>query len=211
VPSTRGILALRRRRRVATLRPNDRIERATEEDVRAAVARRVKAQFDREVALAVRRPQPPDEALSLRHHRIRRAGGTMSEKPAVVIDPICGMRVDVVTAEAEGLTVDLDGRIFAFCRPDCRASFLMDPVGHVTGAEASAAGPAEAMVGRSATEGSSGTSLPEIDAGFRLWYENCACCLGDAFPDVKAQLDAERAAAAQDPVAPGICEVAEGG
>ncbi len=126
----------------------------------------------------------------------------MSEKPSVVIDPICGMRVEVATAEAEGLTIDLDGRIFAFCRPACRATFLEDPKAHAARAEAaaSAAGVAAA-----------GTALPEIDAGFRLWYENCACCLGDAYPEIKAQLDAERAAAAQAPVAPGICEVAEAG
>ncbi len=136
----------------------------------------------------------------------------MSEKPSVVIDPICGMRVDVTTAEAEGLIVDLGGRIFAFCRPACREAFLEDPMAHAARAEAAVAAPVGAVAGgHSASGASSGTPLPEIDAGFRLWYENCACCLGDAFPEVKAQLDAERAAAAQDPVAPGICEVAEGG
>jgi hypothetical protein len=34
-------------------------------------------------------------------------------------------------------------------------------------------------------------------------------CLSEAYPDVKAALDAERAAAAAAPVDPGICEVAE--
>lgn len=126
----------------------------------------------------------------------------MSEKPSVVIDPICGMRVEVATAEAEGLTIDLDGRIFAFCRPACRATFLEDPKAHAARAEAAAA---------TAGNAAAGSDLPEIDAGFRLWYENCACCLGDAYPEIKAQLDAERAAAAQAPVAPGICEVAEAG
>ena len=43
----------------------------------------------------------------------------------------------------------------------------------------------------------------------RLWYESCSCCLSDAFPDVKAALDAERAAAAETPVGAGICEIAE--
>lgn len=126
----------------------------------------------------------------------------MSEKPSVVIDPICGMRVEVATAEAEGLTIDLDGRIFAFCRPACRATFLEDPKAHAARAEAAAA---------TAGNAPAGSDLPEIDAGFRLWYENCACCLGDAYPEIKAQLDAERTAAAQAPVAPGICEVAEAG
>ena len=96
----------------------------------------------------------------------------MSEKPSVVIDPICGMRVEVATAEAEGLTIDLDGRIFAFCRPACRATFLEDPKAHAARAEAAAA---------TAGNAPAGSDLPEIDAGFRLWYENCACCLGDEF------------------------------
>ena len=43
----------------------------------------------------------------------------------------------------------------------------------------------------------------------RRWYESCSCCLGDTYPEIKAQLDAERAAAKQPPVDPGICEVAE--
>jgi len=51
--------------------------------------------------------------------------------------------------------------------------------------------------------------LQLIDEGMRRWYESCSCCLSDAYPDIKAQLDAERAAAARPPVDPGICEVAE--
>jgi hypothetical protein len=43
----------------------------------------------------------------------------------------------------------------------------------------------------------------------RRWYESCSCCLADAFPEIKAQRDAERAAAAEPPVDPGSCEVAE--
>ena len=50
---------------------------------------------------------------------------------------------------------------------------------------------------------------PVIDEGMRRWYESCSCCLSDAFPDIKAALDAERAAANEAPVAAGICEVAE--
>ena len=53
-----------------------------------------------------------------------------------------------------------------------------------------------------------GTTLV-IDEGMRRWYESCSCCLSDAYPEIKAQLDAERAAAAAPPVDPGICEVAE--
>jgi hypothetical protein len=48
-----------------------------------------------------------------------------------------------------------------------------------------------------------------IDEGMRRWYESCSCCLGDTYPEIKAQLDAERLAAAQPPVGVGICEVAD--
>jgi hypothetical protein len=33
---------------------------------------------------------------------------------------------------------------------------------------------------------------PDIDEGFRRWYEACPCCLSDAHPDVKQVLDDER-------------------
>lgn len=34
----------------------------------------------------------------------------------------------------------------------------------------------------------------EVDAGMRRWYEGCACCLRDTYPEVKKALDAERKA-----------------
>jgi hypothetical protein len=43
----------------------------------------------------------------------------------------------------------------------------------------------------------------------RRSYESCSCCLSDAYPEVKAALDAERVAIAAPPVEAGICEVAE--
>ena len=123
----------------------------------------------------------------------------MSEKPTTVIDPVCGMTVDVAGAEGAGLTVEHDGRTYAFCGAGCRRAFLEEP--HLYTAEPE---PLAATVAR----GSAGV-LPVIDDGMRRWYESCSCCLGDAYPEIKAQLDAERAAAAQSPVDPGICEVAE--
>jgi hypothetical protein len=50
---------------------------------------------------------------------------------------------------------------------------------------------------------------PVIDEGMRRWYDSCSCCLSDAYPEVKAALDAERVSMAQPEVAQGICEVAE--
>jgi hypothetical protein len=51
--------------------------------------------------------------------------------------------------------------------------------------------------------------LPVIDEGMRRWYESCSCCLSDAYPGIKAALDAERATSGGQPVDAGICEVAE--
>jgi YHS domain-containing protein len=110
------------------------------------------------------------------------------------------MTVDVARAEAAGLLLEHDGRTWAFCRDGCRRAFLEEPAVYVAKAELATAAPAASEPGR---------GLPVIDEGMRRWYESCSCCLSDAYPEVKAALDAERAAAAQPPVDPGICEVAE--
>ena len=120
-----------------------------------------------------------------------------AERPSQLIDPVCGMTVDVARAEEAGLLLEHEDRTYAFCRAGCRRAFVESPQEHVAKAEAAAAAPVAAK------------GPPAIDEGMRRWYESCACCLSDAYPEIKAQLDAERAAAAQPPVDPGICEVAE--
>jgi YHS domain-containing protein len=120
-----------------------------------------------------------------------------AERPTQLIDPVCGMTVVVAKAEEAGLLLEHDGRTFAFCGAGCRRSFVDGPKDYIARAEAAT------------LAAESPRALPMIDAGMRRWYESCSCCLGDTFPEIKAQLDAERAAAAQPPVAPGICEVAE--
>ncbi len=119
-------------------------------------------------------------------------------RPTRLIDPVCGMTVDVGRAEAEGLLLDHDGRTFAFCRTGCRDAFVADPGPYLTMSEATAT--PDALTG--------GTPLV-IDEGLRRWYESCSCCLSDAYPEVKAQLDAERIAHAEETAGPGICEIAE--
>lgn len=119
-------------------------------------------------------------------------------RPDRVLDPVCGMTVDVARAEADGLIVELDGRTYAFCRAGCRRAFEAEPATYAANAEAAPA----------AVESSPG-GLPVIDEGMRRWYESCSCCLSDAYPDIKAALDAERAVASEAPADPGICEVAE--
>jgi YHS domain-containing protein len=133
-------------------------------------------------------------------------------RPAKLVDPVCGMAVDVAAAEAAGLLLEYEGRTFAFCRSGCRRAFVEEPLTYVAKAEAAHAGgaAADASAHDGADHGAADHhALPVIDEGMRRWYESCACCLSDAFPEIKAQLDAERAAAALDPVDPGICEVAE--
>lgn len=120
-----------------------------------------------------------------------------AERPTHLLDPVCGMSVDVGRAEAAGLLLEHDGRTYAFCRDGCRRAFVDGPAEYVARAEAALGAPVE------------GEGLPVIDEGMRRWYESCACCLSDAYPEIKAQLDAERAAAMARPVEPGICEVAE--
>jgi len=125
----------------------------------------------------------------------------MTERPEQLIDPVCGMTVDVAGGEAAGLLVEHEDRTYGFCRDGCRRAFLEEPATYIAQAEAVAATAEE--------RASAAGALPIIDEGMRLWYESCSCCLSDAFPDIKAQLDAERAAASEAPDAAGICEVAE--
>ena len=119
-------------------------------------------------------------------------------RPERVLDPVCGMTVDVAKAEEAGLTLEHEGKTFAFCRPGCLRAFQEEPAVNAAKAEQAHAITVPQAMG-----------LPVIDEGMRLWYESCSCCLSDAFPDVKAALDAERAAKAEAPVNTGICEVAE--
>ncbi len=118
-------------------------------------------------------------------------------RPSTLIDPVCGMAADVAKAEAAGLLLEHEGRTWAFCGRGCRRSFTEDPAEYIARAEAatsqSSIAPAHAVV---------------IDDGMRRWYESCSCCLSEAYPDIKAALDAEKAAASQA-VPEGICEVAE--
>ena len=110
-------------------------------------------------------------------------------------DPVCGMNVRVDAALSDGLVAEHDHHTYYFCRAGCRDEFQADPDRFIT----SHAHAAQDAKPRSAA----------IDDGMRRWYESCSCCLSDAYPEVKAALDAERAAAAQPMADPGICEVAE--
>jgi YHS domain-containing protein len=126
-----------------------------------------------------------------------------TERPAKLIDPVCGMTVDVATAEEGGLLLEHEGRTWAFCRAGCRRDFVEEPDPYVAKAIA-----AEASLTAAPAAATAAGPLV-IDEGMRRWYESCSCCLSDAYPDIKAALDAERLAAAAPPVDPGICEVAE--
>ena len=121
----------------------------------------------------------------------------MSETvPERVLDPVCGMTVNVAEAAATGLTLELEGRTYAFCAARCLKDFAADPAKWI---KADAPGPAAGSLG-----------APIIDEGLRRWYSSCRCCMHDAYPEVVAALDAERTRSRQAVSGPGICEVAEG-
>ena len=50
------------------------------------------------------------------------------EAPAVAIDPVCGMEVEIATAR---FTSEHDGRRFYFCCAGCRRSFEKEPEKYV--------------------------------------------------------------------------------
>ncbi len=110
-----------------------------------------------------------------------------TERPTHLIDPVCGMTVDVARAEAAGLLLECEGRTFAFCRGGCKRAFVEEPLTHIAQAEERAAAAEARAVDKP-------QGLPVIDQGMRLWYDSCACCLSETFPEIKAQLDAELAA-----------------
>lgn len=114
-------------------------------------------------------------------------------------DPVCGMSVRLDAAQRDDLVLDHHGTLYAFCRASCRDAFVADPHRYAQHAPL-----ASAPVSASAGE------LPMIDEGMRKWYDSCSCCLSDTFPEIKAALDAERAAKSEPAAGPGICEIAEG-
>lgn len=128
-------------------------------------------------------------------------------RPEKLIDPVCGMAVDVHGAEHSGLLLEYEGRTYAFCRTGCLRAFVEEPALYVAQAEAAQAEAAQVAV--SAERPTTTPGLLVIDEGMRRWYESCSCCLSEAYPEIKAQLDAERVAHAHPPAEPGICEVAE--
>ena len=123
----------------------------------------------------------------------------MSINPATVDrprDPVCGMAVRPDAATAQGLVAEHERHTYYFCRSGCLEQFAADPTRFITS--------------HHDVEPAIGSGAPiEIDAGMRLWYESCSCCLSDAHPEVKAALDAEREDNAEPAVDAGICEVAE--
>ena len=131
-------------------------------------------------------------------------------------DPVCGMQVRLDVAREDGLTTEHDGVEYAFCRESCLRAFLAEPATYLVAdaarhdARHAAAQPAEATAHAQHPHAGGQTATVVIDEGMRRWYDSCSCCLGDAFPEVKATLDEERRAAGAAGPGAGICEVAEG-
>lgn len=120
---------------------------------------------------------------------------TPNAEPSRERDPVCGMSVRVDVAREDGLVAEHDAHTYHFCRTACLEEFRAAPEQFVTShRHAAEAAPA---------------ATPAIDDGMRRWYDSCSCCLSDAYPEVKAALDAERVAGAAPVAGAGICEIAE--
>ena len=46
---------------------------------------------------------------------------------AQILDPVCGMVVDIETQRRAGLTSEIGGKTYAFCGPGCKRAFDKDP------------------------------------------------------------------------------------
>jgi YHS domain-containing protein len=44
-----------------------------------------------------------------------------------MLDPVCGMTVNIADAREHGLTLEMDDREYAFCGPGCMTSFSKAP------------------------------------------------------------------------------------
>ena len=124
-----------------------------------------------------------------------------------MLDPICDMIVDLAEARDQGLTMELGDREFAFCAHGCLVKFAKSPQAYIPKVDAWLA--QQQHGDHHATAHPQLMEMPVIDTGMREWYASCRCCLSDAYPKVVEQLDAEKAAAHQDPAGTGICEAAE--
>ena len=108
---------------------------------------------------------------------------------AKILDPVCGMVVDVAEARDAGLTLERPEREYAFCGARCLTSFAKDPQRYIPKVEEwlAAVAPEEAHGHHDAT--------PELDNGMREWYKSCRCCMSETYPKLVEQLDAEKAQA----------------
>ena len=98
-----------------------------------------------------------------------------------MLDPICDMIVVVADATARKRTVEYEDRTYAFCSDGCVRAFNADPATWAAKA---------AKVDVAAPQMPGGEAA--IDDGIRRWYASCRCCLSEAYPEIVAQLDAER-------------------
>ena len=104
-----------------------------------------------------------------------------------LLDPGCGLIVDVAAARDAGLTLERPEREYAFCAAGCLASFAKDPQRYIPKVEAWLA------AGAPLAEHAHHDETPEIDNGMREWYKSCRCCMSEAYPTLVEQLDAEKA------------------
>ena len=122
---------------------------------------------------------------------------TWAEHTERVLDPVCGMTVDVAKAEEAGLTTEHEGRTYAFCRAGCLRAFAEEPATYAAKADQAHAITVPQAQG-----------LPIIDEGMRRWYELLVLPVG-RLPGHQGCARRRRDAKSEAPADAGICEVAE--
>ena len=72
-------------------------------------------------------PMPCPMMQHGRHGQHGKHGAGGSTRTGETVDPICGMTVDPAQAKAAGLTVEYEGKTYAFCCLACKETFAKDP------------------------------------------------------------------------------------
>jgi xanthine dehydrogenase accessory factor len=68
--------------------------------------------------------EPRDQRDQAASREGRNSGGASAPPPAMALDPVCQMEVEIATAKH---TAEVDGTTYYFCCPRCRSSFVKEP------------------------------------------------------------------------------------
>lgn len=99
---------------------SQKLDAASLDRIKAPAGIDIQARRGDEIALSIMA-----EIVQVRRNREEQFDiQAFDEKPAVAIDPICGMEVEIATAE---ITYEYEGTTYYFCCEGCRETFAKDP------------------------------------------------------------------------------------